>query len=318
MFSALYANPHLQNLVIHLTTLKQGGVADGKALHKPVMLIALMDLLEHGDADVTPEHIPVDNRLKMRFERVWGYLSPERKTGNFFKPVFHLPNEGFWSVFTAANKPATKEYSSLKGAAEDGLWSRFQQEYVVLLGMPEVREIVRMVILDTYFPHTKQQYWADNGQAELIAELRVEEPAPTYVRRIQFIHFEGFVRHWKFRINVLQLYDHTCCISGIRAQKGTLHPLVDACHIVNHAQSGIDHPNNGLSLCKNLHAAFDAGLISISDDYRILVNGAVDFKESDTIYSLKQLRGQKIRLPVNSIYHPGISYLQTHRLRWEF
>lgn len=309
---------YLQNLVAHLTSLKQGGVAAGKALHKPVMLIALVDVLEYGNIEVTPEYIPIDGKLKNRFEEVWALLVPGLKPGNFFKPVFHLPNEGFWGVFTASNRPATKEYSSLKGVAEDGLWSRFHEDYAALIALPEVREIMRMIVLDTYFPKTEQRYWVNKGQAKLIAELQVEEPAPTYISKLEFVHFEGFVRHWKFRVNVLHVYDHTCCITGLRAQKGLLHPLVDACHIETHAKSGIDHPNNGLALCKNLHAAFDAGLISLSDDYRILVSNAVDFEESDTIYSLRRLSGQKILLPYNSDYHPKTLYLQKHRTRWDF
>ena len=309
---------HLQNFIAHLTSLKQGGVANGKALHKPVMLLALMDTLEHRQVDTTPEYIPVDDQLKMRFDDVWNLLIPGTRSGNFFKPVFHLPNEGFWSVFTATGQPATKEYSSLKGTAADGLWSRFQMEYSALLQSPEAREIVRMVILDTYFNSTKQRYCNVHGQAELIVEkeslLHVNEPTPKYIRRLQFVHFEGFVRHWKFRTNILQIYDHTCCISGLRAQKGALHPLVDACHIEDHARSGTDHLDNGLALCKNLHAAFDSGLISLTDDYRVLVHK--DLEESDSGYGLQRLLGQRIRLPLQQEHYPGKAYLAAHRERW--
>jgi putative restriction endonuclease len=309
----------LQNLVTRLTHLKQGGVAGGKALHKPVMLLALMDVLEDSGR-AKPKFIPIDETLRNQFNETWGKLIPEAKTGDFFKPVFYLPNEGFWTVFTRSNRPANKPFSSLKGAAADGLWSRFSEEYTTLLTSPEVREIVRMVILDTYFPETKYHYWASYGQPELMAEkealIHVEEPTPRYIRQMQFIHFEGFVRHWKFRENVLGLYDHTCCISGLRAQKEMWHPLVDACHIEDHAKSGIDHPSNGLALCKNLHAAFDSGLISLSDEYRVLVS--TDFRESDSGYSLHRLAGQKIRLPDRADCCPDISYIRLHRDRWKF
>ena len=232
----------------------------------------------------------------------------------------YLPNEGFWSVYTSSNRPADKKYNTLKGAAADGLWSRFNEEFTTLLTSSEVRDIVRMVILDTYFPETKQHYWNSYGQPELIAQkealLLVEEPAPRFIKHSKFIQFEGYVRYWKFRENILRLYEHTCCISGLRAQKEMWHPLVDACHIQEHAKSGIDLPTNGLALCKNLHAAFDSGLISLSDEYRILVSK--DFRESDSGYSLHRLAGQKIRLPACADYCPDISYIRLHRERWKF
>ena len=177
-----------------------------------------------------------------------------------------------------------------------------------------------MVILDTYFPDTKKAFYATYGQAELIAEketlIEVEEPSPKYIRKVQFVQFEGYVRHWKFRDNVLHLYEHTCCISGLRVQNGLAHPLVDACHIQDHAYFGIDQITNGLALCKNLHAAFDSGLISLTDKYQLLISKS--FQESDTAYSLHRLKGQKIRLPAHPGYYPDISYVRLHRERWGF
>ncbi len=319
MFPTFLTNTPLQNLVTQLTHLKQGGVSSGKALHKPVMLLALMDVLEDSGR-AKPEFIPIDETLYDRFNETWGKLIPEAKTGDFFQPVLYLPNERFWTVYTRSNRPVDKKYNTLKGAAADGLWSRFNEEYTTLLASSEVREIVRMVILDTYFPNTKYHYWASQGQAELIAEkealIGVEERTPKYVSRLQFVQFEGFVRHWKFRENVLGLYDHTCCISGLRAQKEMWHPLVDACHIQDHAKSGIDHPTNGLALCKNLHAAFDSGLIALSDEYRVLVNK--NLKETDTAYSLRRLTGYPIRLPARPYLRPELELVRLHRKQWGF
>lgn len=317
MYPTLLAGTILQALITHLTHLRQGGVAGGKALHKPVMMLALMEVLDDAGR-VSPEHIPVNEDLFRKFDAIWQQLIPGARTGDFFQPVLYLPNEGFWTVYTGSNRPADKKYSTLKGAAADGLWSRFKDEYTTLLASAEVRDIVRMVILDTYFPETKQRYWDTYGQPELIAQkealLMVEEPAPRYIKRTKFVQFEGYVRYWKFRENILRLYDHTCCISGLRAQKEILHPLVDACHIQDHAKSGIDHLTNGLALCKNLHAAFDSGLISLSDDYRVLISK--NLRETDTAYSLRRLEGLPIRLPEKPDFHPDVSLVRLHRTQW--
>lgn len=321
MLSTLHTDSRLQTIVSHFTHLRQGGVANGKALHKPVLILALMDVLEEASS-ASPDHIPIDEDLYRRFGSIWQKLLPGTRTGDFFRPVLHLPNEGFWQVFTRANHPAdkNKKYSSVKGATGDGLWSRFHEDFIGLLSLPEVRDIVRMVILDTYFPETKRRYWDTQGLPELIAQkealLLVEESAPRYIKSTKFVQFEGYVRYWKFRENVLQLYDHTCCISGLRAQKEILHPLVDACHIQDHAKSGIDHPTNGLALCKNLHAAFDSGLISLSDDYQVLVSKSL--RETETAYSLRRLAGHSIQLPARPDFRPDISLVRLHRKQWGF
>ena len=53
-----------------LTTLRQGGTATGKALHKPVLLLALLEAM---DAGAGPE-IPIDAALKQRFDNLWRLL----------------------------------------------------------------------------------------------------------------------------------------------------------------------------------------------------------------------------------------------------
>ncbi len=310
---------NLQSLTTRLTQLRLGGVSTGKAPHKPILLLALMQVLEDNGA-ARPDHIPINAALADQFQSIWRLLLPDTAVGDFFMPVFYLPNEGFWKVWTQADAAPVKKYSSLTGAQAAGAWSCFAEPYQNLLAAPEVREIVRMVLLDTYFPQTKAYFYATYGQAELIAEtdvlLQLEEPSPRYLRKLDFGLREGYVRHWKFRGNVLRLYDHTCCISGLRVENALLHPLVDACHIDPHVSSGIDHPGNGLALCKNLHAAFDAGLIALSNDYRVLVSSA--FEESTTAYSLRQLAGQRIRLPQAERYLPAVEYLKAHRKRWGF
>jgi len=48
--------------------------------------------------------------------------------------------------------------------------------------------------------------------------------------------------------------------------------MIDACHIIPFKVSGDDRVTNGIALCPNLHRAFDRGLISVGDDFKILVS----------------------------------------------
>lgn len=318
MFSTALYSIQFQQLISHVLNMKRGGVSTGRAFHKPVLILSILDLLEKEHT--TPEHISINEDLYQGFQSTWRVLLPEIPIGDFFQPVLYLPNDGFWSVYDSRNQKVTKKFTSLKNSVKGKVWSCFNLEYQVLIKLPEIRDILRMVILDTYFPSTKDNYWSRNGKPDLIAKeealFDLQEPNSKYIRQVKFVQFEGFVRDWKFRENVLRLYDYSCCISGLRAQMGLSHPLVDACHIISHAESGINHPSNGLALCKNLHAAFDSGLIALSDDYKILVNRSL--KESATPYSLTRLKGQKILLPLVTEYQPGINHIQQHRKNWGF
>jgi putative restriction endonuclease len=101
---------------------------------------------------------------------------------------------------------------------------------------------------------------------------------------------------------------------GVIADKDV--QMIDACHIVPFAQSGDDTISNGLSLCPNLHRAFDRGLIAISDEYRVLVKPF--YEVDDNVYSIKQFEGKKIFLPKEKVYCPLAINLAKHRHRFVF
>lgn len=80
--------------------------------------------------------------------------------------------------------------------------------------------------------------------------------------------------------------------------------MIDACHIVPFAKSYDDTISNGIALCPNLHRAFDRGLISIDNNYKVIVSEG--FTEGEgTLYSIKQLAGSPILLPHETKFHPS-------------
>jgi len=92
--------------------------------------------------------------------------------------------------------------------------------------------------------------------------------------------------------------------------------MIDACHIIPFAESYNDTITNGIALSPNMHRAFDRGLISIDNDYRVLVSSK--FIESDSVYSIRQFEGSSIILPENSSYYPSLENLAYHRERFSF
>jgi putative restriction endonuclease len=73
-----------------------------------------------------------------------------------------------------------------------------------------------------------------------------------------------------------------------------------------------DRVVNGIALCPNMHRAFDRGLLSISDDYRILVSPHFTEDENHP-YSLRKLEGKAIHKPGAEKYLPHREHIEWHR-----
>lgn len=127
---------------------------------------------------------------------------------------------------------------------------------------------------------------------------------------------EGFVRDWKFKTKVMDFYDYTCCVSRLKVEP--TFALIEAAHINPHAKFGINTITIGIPLCVYLHRAFDHGLISLSDNYTILVKGKKTFKETDSPLNLRQFVGQEILLPEADRYYPSLENLRWHQNRFGF
>ena len=98
-----------------------------------------------------------------------------------------------------------------------------------------------------------------------------------------------------FRERVLMAYREMCALCRLRHGQ-----LLDAAHIVADADpEGEPHVSNGLALCKLHHAAFDSFFLTVTPEYRIVVQKRI-LDETDgpmLVVGLQQLHGQPIQLP---------------------
>ncbi len=118
-----------------------------------------------------------------------------------------------------------------------------------------------------------------------------------------------------FRKMMLKIYNESCCITGLNI------PEVNrASHIVPWAEFQDERldPRNGLLLSATYDAAFDKRLISLDDDYRIIISKDIsDHYKSDIVKEyFHNKRGDKIFLP--SSYLPNREYLKKHRDKGRF
>jgi putative restriction endonuclease len=113
-----------------------------------------------------------------------------------------------------------------------------------------------------------------------------------------------------FRRKVRAAYDYRCAISGLRLRNGGGRPEVQAAHIRPVEEKGSDSVRNGLALSGTLHWMFDRGLLSVADDWSILVSRN---KVPGDVVDRLILPDGKLRRPMDERDLPHPENLRWHR-----
>ena len=112
----------------------------------------------------------------------------------------------------------------------------------------------------------------------------------------------------------MEIYDYTCAVCELTIRASSGESVTDAAHIIPFSISYNDDIRNGMSLCKLHHWAFDTGLISLNDDYQVIVSPLMS-EQGPTEGMLTQLRDKCIWTPEDDRYHPDKGALEWHRMR---
>lgn len=114
-----------------------------------------------------------------------------------------------------------------------------------------------------------------------------------------------------FRQSILNAYGVRCCISGIAVPR-----LLVASHIRPWGAFPSDrlNPRNGLCLSSLHDAAFDAGLITLDEGFRVTLSPALkkNFSQPALEQNFAPYEGKSIRLP-EKLSEPSPDYLRYHR-----
>jgi putative restriction endonuclease len=150
------------------------------------------------------------------------------------------------------------------------------------------------------------------GQSEQrhsLPAVGIDEPQTPFERPIVEMTVLKPFRERSFMFNVREAYSNRCAMTGLRLINGGGRPEVQAAHIQPVASNGPDSIRNGLALSGTAHWMFDRGLLSIGDDYKILI--AKDHVPEDAVRLLN--RSGTIHLPKDSASFPNPYYLKFHR-----
>ncbi len=106
-----------------------------------------------------------------------------------------------------------------------------------------------------------------------------------------------------FREKVLDAYKSQCAFCRLKHRE-----LLDAAHIIpDNLPEGKSTIDNGLSLCKLHHSAYDAFIIGVSPDYIIQVREDILEEEDGPVlqHGLKGLHKTKLILPSSKSHYPS-------------
>ena len=110
-------------------------------------------------------------------------------------------------------------------------------------------------------------------------------------------------------------YEYKCAILGDNDDLSIIsnetdllkYTSLEAAHLWPDTWGGPLRPDNGMLLNPNMHWAFDCGLFTIDEEYRVKMHDSLKNKPIYK-YNLK-----KINLPQNPEHHPKQDYLNIHR-----
>ena len=185
-------------------------------------------------------------------------------------------------------------------AADRAVWAEFHADWEALA--LESAQIRRGLAVAHGAPDDTSATEDSRAEDDVLDYVGVSKSSVVQVR----------VKQAFFRKAVLASYEGRCCITGLSERR-----LLVASHIVAWAADSNNrlNPRNGLCLSSLHDKAFDAGLLTLSTDHRVVMSKAALSLADDSfaVSSLLVCAGQKIRLPQK--FMPDESFLEHHRTK---
>lgn len=306
----------LQNYVQKMRRLRVDR-AHGVAPHKPLLLLAVIHLIEQGQIHENRIYLSPD--LAETFINYWSTVTNRRP--NIALPFFHLKSDEFWHLHanvgyeTALN--VANRITGISRLREVIAYASLDDDLFVLLTHPQHREAIRQTLIQTYLSDFAQEIESLLAEEQQIGEYRDllirqgELPFSSHEPRAP-PPAETAIRSAGFRQAIMGLYNYTCAVCQLRIVTMDGESATDAAHIIPFRISQNNDVRNGISLCKLHHWTFDRGLISLSETYQVIVSVLMS-DQRPTEDRLTELRDRSILLPEQDQLYPAQDALEWHR-----
>lgn len=256
------------------------------------------------------------------FTLYWARVMPPDRRGNLALPFFHLKSDGFWHLVPRPGKEdflnSARQIRSLSQLDETALGARLDDELYALLCNEESRNLLRGVLIETYFAPEVQSALVEQGainvEAFRYSQLLLSEAQTRSVEEgiADEDDYRSPSRDQGFRRAVITAYEHRCALCGIRMLTPDGHTVVDAAHIIPWSTSHNDDPRNGMALCRLCHWTFDEGLVGVSSRYEVIISPQLTI-ERNVPGHLLTLSGRGILGPAERYLWPDQDALSWHR-----
>ena len=295
----------------------------GKAPHKPLMLLAVADLIEAGF--IRDNLIPYNQRLLTAFDGYWNRCCGDRIT-NPLQPYWYLKGDGFWMLKARSGHkqvldtlvangripPMRRAEELIDGASLD---SELFESLLTDVGRKEFRNL----IIGTFFSGEIQRVLAEQhsiiinaAQYEHVLRRRLDQELADLFAGDDALDaaFTDQSRSLAFRSVVVEAYGHVCsvCETHIRTPSGR--SAVQAAHIVPFSVCRNNDPRNGLALCPLHHWAFDQGMLAVTSSFTVRIHPYAGQLPADS--GFRALNGRSLKIPDDRRMHPALIALEWH------
>ncbi len=281
--------------------------AKGAAPHKPCLLLSLLDMAQ--DEDLQGIELKRTPGLHVRFNAFSSIALP-RWGGkvDVTLPFFHLSTQDFWEARDANSRRS--------GTPETTQSIQLDPEFLTLMQDADFRRSARIILVETYFPPAER--------IALYALLGVRAQTLEFQKELHLLNTDTATqaveqgRSARFGVQVVCGYQHTCALTGYRIITQNGESVVEAAHIEPWAKTRNDDIHNGLALSRNVHWAFDRGLWSVDDQFRILIQPERFQEWGPDDLGLATYRGRMLQFAPQATLRPRAEYLRRHRQQWGF
>ncbi len=289
--------------------------ARGIAPHKPILVLSVInlferDLIERNKIYLSPE-------LVVTFLKYWHQLGSNSHNADIAMPFYHLTGDEFWHLKAKPGYESVVSKVKLRSVhalREFTQYAYIDDELFLLLRDKIARKSLISILIDAWFPEKKQQVQqllkVDSFQ-EFQDTLREQGGAVYKVEELAD-EAKSIVRDAAFRRIVVSVYEYRCAFCGLQVINSLSQNILDGAHIKPFAEFYDDRIDNGVSLCKNHHWAFDRGWFTINDNYAILVSKDLR-EESLNAKPMSEFHGNSIFLPDQEQYRPRVEAIRWHR-----
>lgn len=294
-----------------------------KAPHKPVLLLAVIDLVSRGVftspiLDATGDLVEA-NEL---FNGYWRRVAPPGHSSSIAFPFSRLHNESFWMLISPTGDPfdsaVLNSITNVTQLRRHAAAAQLDEELFRSMQETASRDALRAALLSSCFSPEAQSALAEqiaiNDQAYVYSQSLYERAHQPLIKEIfdDADSYKPAARDQGFRRVVVAAYDHRCSLCGLRIITPEGHTAVDAAHIVPWSRSQNDDVRNGMALCKLCHWAFDRGMVGVSCDYHVIASRQIGV-DPNVPGALQTMEGRGILSPGDRDLWPAQKFLSWHR-----